>query len=323
MPYHAGHAFLIRTARAQVDELTVLVCTLAGDPIPGALRFAWVVESHPDCRVVHLFENVPQAPEDHPGFWPIWTDLVPRYAGPIDVVFTSDSRGDELARHLSARHVCVDPQRTAFPVSAGDIRRDPIGHWQFIPPVVRPAYVHRVALLGTESTGKTTLARRLAETFGTVWVPEYGRAYCEHRDARTLTSDDMDAIARGQIGDEEAAARLAERVLICDTDLKTTATWSDLIAGTRSPWLRRVAAEQTYSHVLMMDDDVPWIEDGIRVLSAQRQRHTGMLVHELRAAAQPFTWIRGSFEERYTQAVAVVERVLRSPVTPRFDWPLR
>lgn len=323
LPYHAGHAYLIRTARAEADAVTVLICSRERDPIPGATRFAWVAESHPDCRVVHVSEGVPKTLGEHPDSWTIWTDLVRHHAGPIDVLFTSASYGDELARRLSVRHVCVDPHRTAYPVSASDIRRDPIGHWRFIPPVVRPAYVHRVALLGAESTGKTTLARRLAERFDTVWVPEYGRAYCENRDALTLTSADLDAIARGQIRDEEAAARLAERVLICDTDLRTTATWSDLTVGTRSPWLARVAAEQTYSHVLLMAADVPWIADGIRVLSDQRDRHTEMLVHELRVTAQPFTWIRGSFEERYAQAVAVLERVLQSPVTPRFDSALR
>ena len=75
LPYHAGHAHLIRAARAQVDELVVLVCSVEREPIPGALRFRWVRDSHSDCRVVHVAEEVPQAPEDDPEFWPIWTDL--------------------------------------------------------------------------------------------------------------------------------------------------------------------------------------------------------------------------------------------------------
>src|SRR5215207_783182 len=102
LPYHAGHAHLIRAARAEVEELVVLVCSLPGDPIPGALRYAWVRECHPDCRVVHVAEEVPQAPEDDERFWPIWTELIARRAGPIDVVFTSEDYGDELARRLGA-----------------------------------------------------------------------------------------------------------------------------------------------------------------------------------------------------------------------------
>lgn len=319
LPYHAGHAHLIRTARAQVDALTVLVCSIAREPIPGATRFAWVAESHPDCRVVHVAEEVPQAPEDDPAFWPIWTDLVRRHAGAIDVVFSSEAYGDELARRLGARHVCVDRERKAYPVSGEAIRRDPLLNWDYIPPVVRPSYVHRVAILGAESTGKTTLAEQLAAAFHTVWVPEYGRAYCEGRDARELTLEDHDAIARGQIVDEDRAARSANRVLICDTDVRTTATWSDIIVGSRSEWLARAAATREYSHAILLYDDVPWVSDGTRVLRDQRAHHTRLLEIELEQTRQPFTRIRGPFEKRFEQAAAVVENVLRTPVRPRFE----
>jgi HTH-type transcriptional repressor of NAD biosynthesis genes len=318
LPYHAGHAHLIRTARAQVDVLTVLVCSIAREPIPGAIRFAWVAESHPDCRVVHVAEEVAQTPEEDPEFWPIWMDLVRRHAGAIDVVFSSEEYGDELARRLGARHVCVDRGRNAYPVSGTAIRADPLGHWDYIPPVVRPSYVHRVAILGTESTGKTTLAQQLAEAFGTTWVPEYGREYCEGRDALALTSDDLDAIGRGQILAEESAARSANRVLICDTDVRTTATWSDIILGTRSAWLSRAAAADEYSHALLLDADVPWVQDSMRVLRDERTRHTELLERELQATHQSFTRIQGPFEQRFQQAATVIESVLRMPVRPRF-----
>ena len=319
LPYHAGHAHLIRTARSHVDELTVLVCSIAREEIPGATRVAWVAESHPDCRVVHVAEEVPQTPEEHPEFWPIWTDLVRRHAGAIDTVFTSEDYGDELARRLGARHVCVDLARNTYPVSGTAIRRDPLRHWEFIPPAVRPAYVHRVAILGTESTGKTTLAQQLAAAFDTTWVPEYGREYCEERDARELESDDFDAIGRGQILAEESGARSANRVLICDTDVRTTATWSDIILGTRSTWLSRAAAADDYSHALLLHADVPWVNDGMRVLRDERTRHTELLERELQATNQAFTRIHGPFEQRFQQAADVIETVLRMPVRPRFD----
>jgi NadR type nicotinamide-nucleotide adenylyltransferase len=319
LPYHAGHAHLIRTARAQVDELVVLVCSLESEPIPGRARLGWVSASHQDCRIVHVSEEVPQAPEEHPDFWPIWTDLIERYAGRVDVVFTSEAYGDTLATCLGARHISVDPGRLTFPVSGTAIRNDPVANWEYIPAVVRPSYAHRVALLGAESTGKTTLAIRLAERFGTTWVPEFGRAYCEQRDALELTLDDFDVIARGQIEAEDAAARLANRVLLCDTDVRTTATWSDLVRGTRSEWLARTAAVREYSHVILMADDVPWVDDGTRVLRDRRAQHTALLEAELRSSQQPFTRVGGGFEERFEQAAAVVGRVLRTPVKPRFE----
>ena len=318
LPYHTGHAHLIRSARAQVDELIVLVCSIMREPIPGEARFRWVMESHPDCRVIHVSDEVPQTPEEHPDFWAIWTALVARYAGAVDAVFTSEAYGDRLAECVGARHVCVDPRRLRYPVSGTAIRNDPIGKWEYLPPVVRPSYVHRVAILGAESTGKTTLAERLAKHFDTSWVPEFGRAYCEGRDVHGLTLDDFDAIARGQILAEEAAAREANRVLICDTDVRTTATWSDLIRGSRSVWLDHEAGAREYSHVLLLAADVAWVNDGTRVLENERVRHTDLLEAELRRTRQAFTRVSGSFEERFDRASTVVTSVLRAAVRPRF-----
>src|SRR5437762_12190704 len=108
LPYHLGHRHLIRTARAQVDELTVLVCSIDGEPIPGGLRYQWVRSAHPDCRVIWVEEDVPRVPDDAE-LWPVWTAAIERTVGRVDRVFTSDAHGDGLARRLGAEHASVDP----------------------------------------------------------------------------------------------------------------------------------------------------------------------------------------------------------------------
>ena len=319
LPYHEGHAHLIRSARAQVDELTVLVCSIASDPISGGLRYQWARAAHPDCRVVHVSEEVPQAPEDDPQFWPIWTDLIARYAGPVDVVFTSEDYGDELAARIGARHVCVDRARSTVPISGSAIRKDPMANWAFIPETVRAYFVRRVAIVGTESTGKTTLASRLAAHFSTVWVHEYGRAYCENLDANLLEAPDFEAIVWGQSTWEDAAAMKATRILICDTELHTTCTWSDLIAGSRPQWLTDAARSRSYDLILLLDTDVPWVNDGTRVLDRRRAEHTAMLRAELEAGGRRYVTIGGSYDERFEAACRAIERLLVSMLQSDID----
>src|SRR5262249_17232108 len=142
LPPHAGPVHLVRTALAQVDGLSVLVCSLAREPIPGALRHAWMRELFPSAEVIHVDEELPQEPAEDPRFWERWTAAIRRVVprGP-DLVFTSEDYGDELARRLGARHVCVDRARAEFPVSGTDVRRDPLAAWRFLPPPVRAHFV--------------------------------------------------------------------------------------------------------------------------------------------------------------------------------------
>ena len=85
----------------------------------------------------------------------------------------------------------------------------------------------RVVIIGAESTGKTTLATALAEHYRTAWVPEFGRLYTEARRYRgeLWRSDEFTYIAAEQARMEDALARIADRVLICDTDPFATTIW--------------------------------------------------------------------------------------------------
>jgi cytidyltransferase-like protein len=69
LPPHTGHQYLIDFARNWVDRLTVLVCSLAAEPIPGAMRHAWMREMFPAVNVVHVEDENPQEPHEHPDFW--------------------------------------------------------------------------------------------------------------------------------------------------------------------------------------------------------------------------------------------------------------
>jgi HTH-type transcriptional regulator, transcriptional repressor of NAD biosynthesis genes len=311
LPYHAGHQHLIRTARGQVDRLTVLVCSIDSDPIPGGLRYQWVRVAHPDCRVVWVEEEVPLAPDD-PSSWDHWIALIERRAGRVDRLFTSGAYGDELAVRLGAEHVSIDRARAKVPISASAIRRNPMTNWDVIPAHVRPYFVRRVVFLGAESTGKSTLCERLASEFSTTWVAEYGRLYCEQgRPALELERVDLEAIAWGQATWEDEAALSANRILFCDTDLHTTATWSDLTIGYRPDWLTEAARARRYDLMILLDADVPWVGDGTRVLQDRRVEHTGRLREELEKAGRQYVTISGSFDERAAAARRLVDALVR------------
>ena len=97
LPPHLGHQYLIDFARHYVDDLTVVVGTLSSEPIPGELRFTWMQQmfAGTGVRLVHLDLELPQAPEEHPDFWELWTAaLQPLVPQPLDFVFSRDDAAD-------------------------------------------------------------------------------------------------------------------------------------------------------------------------------------------------------------------------------------
>lgn len=312
MPPHRGHQHLIDYARRLTRRLTVLVCSLKSEPIPGHIRFEWMKELYPDLNIVHVTDENPSEPHEHPRFWEIWIDTIRRRvpSGP-DAVFTSESYGDELARRLGARHVLVDSSRERVPVSATKIRANPFEHWQYMPDCVRPYFVKRVTIVGAESTGKTSLARNLAEHYKTVWVPEYAREYLDNKNAHCELSD-ITPIAKGQMQSESRLARRSNRVMFCDTDLMTTTVWSDHYFGQCPEWIKRAADGQNHDLYLLTDIDVPWVADPQRDRPRMRDYFHDLFRRELESRQRRFAIINGSFDERFEKAIRAVDDLLKT-----------
>ncbi len=311
-PYTEAHARLIRAARAQATALTVVVASQPGDPVDGRERHGWVHRAHPDCRVVHLDDAALPAPTAGDATWAEFAERVRAVAGPADLLVAAPGLHTPthplLARALGAeaRTLTLDPPG----VDEALVRANPMRHWDVLPAEVRPHFLRRVAILGAESTGKTTLSRRLAEALGTVWVEEYGRLYCETRDAMSLVTADFEAIAWGQAAWEDEAATRATRVLICDTELHTTNTWADLVTGARPAWMTDAAIARHYDLVLLLGNEVPWAHDGVRVLEARRDEHLRRLEAELRLGGRDYVRVEGSGDSRFARALELVRALI-------------
>jgi len=305
MPPHEGHVLLCDTARRLVDQLTILVCWLPDDPIPGPQRLAWMRELFPTCRVIGHDAIVPQRPADHPDFWPIWREIVKAaHPEPIDRVFAGEAYGARLAEEVGAEFVLVGP-RVHPDLSGSAVRAGPWSQWRHLPAPVRPHYARTICLHGPESTGKSVLAERLARHFGTIWTPEYGRVHCE------LFGFDLDAAGLVTIAEVQQAMIAAslpwcDRRLIADTDALTTAAWSIMILGHVPEELVMAPLADLY---LLTDIDVPWTDDGTRYFPDDERRRAFMRACRdvLTHAGAHWVEISGSWEERFAKSLAAIE----------------
>lgn len=177
-----------------------------------------------------------------------------------------------------------------------------------------PRDVARVVLSGTESTGKTWLAQRLAEHFGEPWAAEYAREFWDAHGG--ITPADLDAVDRGQVANEEAAAARARRVVFLDTDLITCVLWNDLLfPGACPAWVRAAADVRARGNALYLlcDADVPFAPDPQRCFPEpeDRERARALWREALTSRGLPVVDIRGDWAERERSAIAAVEAMLR------------
>ena len=312
MPPHAGHVSLIEAARRLVNELTILVCSLPDDPIPGELRFEWMRSMFPGCRVVFHGAPVPQAPGDNPNFWPIWRRIIAKaHPEPIQYLFAGDDYGAELARQvgglyvpLGARVLGAD-QDGLGGLTASAVRADPWGHWQFLPAPVRDHYALTICVHGVESVGKSMLAERLATHYSTVLVPEYGRSHCETY-GTDCREQDLLLIGNAQQAMIEAARPWCNKLLIADTDALMTAAWSQMMIG-YSP--DELICHRQADLYLMLGTDAPFIDDGTRVYGDPevRARFDRVSREVLAVARANRVEISGSWDERFENACAAID----------------
>ncbi len=296
-PFHQGHVFLIQQAQTQCENLTVLVTSQADDEIPGWQRYHWVKSIFPAMDVRHVMGS----------HEPTEVRIMQNLPAGTSILFESGGKQKTLAQGLGIQHVSIDPERKNFPISSYKIRENPFLQAELLPPNVRAYYIKRVALVGPESCGKSYLAEKLALHFKTVFVPEYGRAYCEKfgMDSSPL---DFAHVAGGQLFHEDEMALEANRLLFCDTDLIVTQVWSEVyFAGKCQPWIFWADHARRYELFLLCAPDIPWVNDGLREFEGQREWMFERLRQELESRGLRYAIIRGGFEARTRAAISAVE----------------
>jgi NadR type nicotinamide-nucleotide adenylyltransferase len=171
--------------------------------------------------------------------------------------------------------------------------------------------MRRVTVTGSESTGKTWLAKRLARHFETVWVPEFSREYVVHKGA-PLDASDVEPIARGQMNSEDATLPRARDLAILDTDLVSTVVYAKHYYGSCPQWVEHSARKRLADLYLLCDIDVPWVPDVVRDRPEARQEiHASFLEHLERYGAHR-ALVRGSWEERETAGISAITSLLAS-----------
>lgn len=169
--------------------------------------------------------------------------------------------------------------------------------------------VKKIAIVGPESTGKSTISAQLAKHYNTVWVPEYAREYCAALTEPCIWQDEINMFY-GQIELEEKLLPEANEILICDTTFITVKIWSDHIFGSSPPEVINELYKRSYDLYLLMDIDLPWQEDPLRDFPHLRKHFMDIWHKELRSLKANYSVVSGNDDERFQNAVAIIDNYL-------------
>ncbi|MEO7983003.1 MAG: AAA family ATPase, partial [Bacteroidota bacterium] len=235
-----------------------------------------------------------------------WAMALKPIVADAEIVFTSESYGDYLAEYMGITHIYFDKARTLFPVAGSQITRDPFTYWDFIAGAAKPFFVKKIAVLGSESTGKSTMAEKLAAHFDTVFVPEMARSIIEKTNECTFKHlEEIALLHAKKIGSMTGSAN---KLLFLDTDINITKSYSaflfrqQLIADT---WIEEVNKSDLY---LFLEPDCPFIQDGTRLNEDERNKLSLFHKEQLSNNNIDFTSVSGSWNDRYDSAVDIIKK---------------
>jgi len=167
----------------------------------------------------------------------------------------------------------------------------------------------KIAVVGPESTGKSTMSAYLAKHYDTVWVPEFAREYCEKLTAPPTWQDEINMFY-GQLALEEELLPQANRLLICDTTFITVKIWSDYTFGQSPQEVLEKLPIHPYDLYLLLDIDLPWEQDPLRDFPHMREHFMQVWHKELRTLDARYVVISGTGPERYESAVKAIGEFL-------------
>ncbi len=310
MPLHKGHIALIDFAATRCDELIVSMSYTGNDPIAPELRLEWIKEqfkNKPAVRPTIIKDDFDNELLPLPQRTAMWAKKMKEVYPPINIIFSSEPYGTPFAQNLGAIHLSFDMDRITVPISATAIRNKPLTNWLFIPTHIQPYFVRKICFYGPESTGKSTMAIKMAAHYETDYVPEAARHVLPSND---FGEKEIIAIGHRQHDYIQERLKTANKLLFCDTDAITTAIYSQHYLNMVPPVIAALEKKTVYDHYFLLDIDTPWIADPLRDHGHRRKEMMEIFEQELIKRNIEYTVISGGYHEREKKVIDCIDEMI-------------
>lgn len=314
LPFHKGHEAMIKFALTKCDFLTVLVCCSDKENISDAIRCLWIkktFETEKRIEIKHynyIESELPNSSESSEKISKIWAIVFKKLFPDYSILITSEPYGNFVAKYMKIQHIAFDNEKKLNPVSASLINNDLFTYWNYLPDSVKPYFSIKVVILGTESTGKTVLTKRLSDYFKCSSVSEVGREIIAN--SNSFDFEDLRKVAEEHSKQIEKTVAGNSPLVIIDTDIHITKSYSRFTFNRELETTEEVYNTNKSALYLYLNNDVKFVQDGTRLNELDRNRLD--LSHRLILAEHKIEYIeiRGDWDIRFELAIKSINELI-------------
>ncbi|MBP6624857.1 MAG: AAA family ATPase [Chitinophagaceae bacterium] len=316
LPFHQGHQAMIEFALTQCNKLTVLICASDHENLPAEERKNWLEktfdqENQIEIQILNYKESeLPNTSETSEEVSKIWAALFKSKFLDYDALITSEEYGNLVAKFMQIQHIPFDLSKQLFPISATLIREDLFTYWHYLPESVKPSFAIKIVMLGTESTGKTTLAEQLANHFTCSLVLEAGRELIP--DSKDFNVQDLYLVATEHAKRIDKSVLANSPLIMIDTDIHITKSYGQFMFKKDIEISDDIYKSNRANIYLYLNNDVEFIQDGTRLSESERNLLDQSHRHVLQTHGIQFIEIQGSWNERFYKAVQEINQLIQA-----------
>lgn len=318
-PFHNGHKALIEFASERCENLHVIISHNKRQNIPGLDRYNAICETFKDYKNINVYQfeddDLPEYDyqcETLDEFYSYWIPEIYKIVESLDVVFTSENYGDDFSKYLGVKHILYDKERKIIPISGTKIRENINENWDFITKEMQLKLIKRVALMGPESVGKSTLTKNLANYFNTNFVEEYGRIVYESN-GNSISLKDFIPISKGRQSLEDWLIKKSNKIIFCDTEDITTYLFLKMFCDDYKEeeiwFLNTIKNKSKYDLYILLKPDCQAVQDGTREFLDNREQHYLDIKKSLIENNCKFIEIGGDWDNRFNESVEFIKTI--------------
>ncbi len=314
-PFHKGHEAIINFALTKCDYLTVLICCSDKEIISDVTRKYWIENCFPHAKNLeirtynYLEHELPNTSKSSKEVSRIWADIFIKQFPDYSLLITSEDYGNFVSDFMNIQHIKFDSERNFFPVSSTLIRNDLFKNWRFLPDSVKPYFVIKVVILGTESTGKTTLTNKLSQHYNCSKVLEAGREIIAN--SNSFSFSDLHLVAEEHANQINKAPISNSPLIIIDTDINITKSYGRFVFDEELVVSNKIEESNRANLYLYLNNDVSFFQDGTRLDETDRNLLDYSHKQILAENKIEFVEISGNWDVRFTQAVSEINKLFK------------